>query len=58
MKYRRQVLENLTVEEHCLTVADLLEGPIAKYIALAANNCGYSGTSEELIVNYFHTFFF
>jgi hypothetical protein len=29
------------------TVAELLESPLAKYITLAANDCGYSGTVEE-----------
>ena len=28
------------------TVAELLESPLAKYITLAANDCGYSGTAE------------
>jgi len=30
------------------TVAELLESPLAKYITLAANNCGYRGTAKEL----------
>jgi len=30
------------------TVAEFLESPLAKYITLAANDCGYSGTAEEL----------
>jgi hypothetical protein len=30
------------------TDAELLESPLAKYITLAANNCGYSGTAKEL----------
>jgi len=39
------------------TVAELLESPLAKYITLAANDCGYSGTAEELIVSYVHPLF-
>ena len=39
------------------TVAVLLESPLAKYITLAANDCGYSGTAEELIVSYVHPLF-
>jgi hypothetical protein len=39
------------------TIAELLESPLAKYITLAANNCGYSGTAEELIVSYVHMLF-
>ncbi len=39
------------------TVAELMDSPLAKYITLAANDCGYSGTAEELIVNYVHPLF-
>ena len=39
------------------TVAELLESPLAKYITLAANDCGYSGTAKELIVSYVHPLF-
>ncbi len=39
------------------TVAELLESPLAKYITLAANDCSYSGTAEELIVSYVHPLF-
>ena len=39
------------------TVAELLESPLAKYITLAANDCGYSGTAKDLIVSYVHPLF-
>jgi len=39
------------------TIAELLESPLAKYITLAANDCGYSGTAEELIMSYVHPLF-
>jgi hypothetical protein len=39
------------------TVADFMVSPLAQYITLAANDCGYSGTAEELIVNYVHLLF-
>ena len=39
------------------TVANFMESPLAQYITLAANDCGYSGTAEELIVNYVHPLF-
>ncbi len=39
------------------TVAKFLESPLAKYITLAANDCGYSGTAKELIVSYVHPLF-
>ena len=34
------------------TVADLLASPIGKYITISTDNCGYSVTEEEFIVNY------
>ncbi len=39
------------------TVAKLMDSPLAKYITLAANDCGYSGTAVELIVTYVHPLF-
>ena len=30
------------------TIAELLESPLAKYITLAAYDCGYSGTAEKI----------
>ena len=50
-------LQNVTVEEQCPTVAELLASPISKYITLAKNNCGYSGTAEYLIFNYVRPLF-
>ncbi len=38
-------------------MADLLACPLAQYITLAANDCGYSGTTRELIVSYIHPLF-
>jgi hypothetical protein len=31
-----------------------MDSPLAKYITLAANDCGYGGIAEELIVSYVH----
>jgi hypothetical protein len=45
---------SLTLDETIPTVADLLASPLAKYITLAANDCGYSGKAKELIVIYVH----
>jgi len=39
------------------TVAKLMDSPLATYITLAANDCGYGGTAEELIVSYVHPLF-
>ena len=39
-------LKIVTVEEKCPVVADILAGPIDKYINIYANNYRYSGTDE------------
>ena len=39
------------------TVAYLKDSSLDQYITLAANDCGYSGTAEELIVIYVHPLF-
>ena len=36
---------------------EVLNSPLSKYITLAANDCGYDGTAEELIVQYVHPLF-
>ncbi len=48
---------SLTLDKTIPTLADLLASPLAKYIILAANDCGYSGKAEELIVTYVHPLF-
>jgi hypothetical protein len=45
-------LSMLTFTNGIHTVAELMDSPLAKYITLAANDCGYGGTAEELIVSY------
>ncbi len=50
-------LLSLTLDKTIPPVADLLASPLARYITLAANDCGYSGTAEELIVSYVHPLF-
>ena len=47
----------LTLTDGIPTVAELMDSPLAKYITLAANDCGYGGTAEELIVSYVHPLF-
>jgi hypothetical protein len=47
----------LLLNDGILTVAKLMEISLAQYITLAANDCGYIGTAEELIVNYIHPLF-
>jgi hypothetical protein len=48
---------SLTLDKTIPTVADLLASPLAKYITLSANDSGYSGKAEELIVTYVHPLF-
>jgi hypothetical protein len=50
-------LMSLTLDKIIPTAADLLASPLAKYISLAANDCGYSGPAKELIVSYVHPLF-
>jgi hypothetical protein len=50
-------LMSLTLDKTIPTLADLLARPLVKYITLAANDCGYSGKAEELIVTYIHPLF-
>jgi len=47
----------LSMTDGIPTVAELMDSPCAQYITLAANYCGYSGTAEELVVNYVHPLF-
>ncbi len=51
------LLSMLLMTDGIPTVAELMGSHLAKYITLAANDCGYSGTAEELIVNYVHLLF-
>ena len=50
-------LMTLTLDKTIPTIADLLASPLAQYITLAANDCGYGGTAQELIVSYVHPLF-
>jgi len=50
-------LSMMTLTDGIPTVAGLMDSPLAKYITLAANDCGYGGTAEELIVSYVHPLF-
>ena len=40
------VLNNMHIEEHCPTVAEMMDIPIVKFITIFENSCGYSDTSE------------
>ena len=39
------------------TVEDIMNCPLSKFIHFAANDCGYTGTSKDLIVNWIHPLF-
>ena len=41
-------------DEQVSTVQELLDSPLANFITLAAKDCGFAGTSEDLIVNCIH----
>jgi hypothetical protein len=63
-QYRQTIRENrdeslsmMTMTDGIPTVAELMDNTLAKYITLAANECGYDGTAEELIVSYVHLLF-
>ena len=48
---------SLALDKTIPTVADLLASPLAKYITLTANDCGYTGNAKELIVTYSNPLF-
>ena len=50
-------LMSLTLDNTLPAITDLLASPLAKYITLASNDCGYSGSATELIVSYVHPLF-
>jgi hypothetical protein len=45
------LLSMLLMTDEIPTVAELMDSPLAKYITLAANDCGYSGMAEGAIPN-------
>lgn len=40
-----------------LSIEDLLNSPLSRFLTLAAADCGYSGTGRDLIVDWIHPFF-
>jgi hypothetical protein len=47
----------MSIEDSLPSISDLINSPLSKYITLAANDCWYDGTAEELIVQYIHPLF-
>jgi hypothetical protein len=50
-------LQLMSIEDSLPSISDLINSPFSKYITLAANDCRYDGTAEELIVSYVHPLF-
>ena len=51
------LLQSKSVGQKYPTVAQIMDIPQDKYITISANDRGYGGTAEELIVNYVHPLF-
>jgi hypothetical protein len=52
-----RALQLMLIEDSLPSISDLINSHLSKYITLAANDCGYDGTAEELIVQYVHPLF-
>ena len=50
-------LNAMHLADSILTITKLLDSPISKFITIAANDCGYEGTTQDLIVNDVHPLF-
>jgi hypothetical protein len=50
-------LQLMSIEDSLPSISDLINSPLSMYISLAANDCRYDGTAEELIVSYVYPFF-
>ena len=58
LKYESNMTMNsMHLDETIQTIKEFLDSPLSKFITLAANDCGYSGSAEDLIVNYVHPLF-
>ncbi len=54
---RDWALQLMSIEDSLSSISDRINNPLSKYITLAANDCGYEGTAEELIVSYVNPLF-
>jgi hypothetical protein len=50
-------LQLMSIEDSLPSISELVNSPLSKYITLAANDCGYDGTAEELVVSYVNPLF-
>ena len=51
------MLNTIELRQDVPTVEELLNSPLSHIISFAANSCGYSGMTQELIVNWVHPLF-
>jgi hypothetical protein len=54
MEESDHMLNAMELRQDVPTVEELLESPLSCFILFAANSCGYSRMTEELIVNWVH----
>ena len=52
-----KTVNSMHMEDSIPTIKELLDSQISKFITLATNDFGYSGTSEDPIVNHVHPLF-
>ena len=57
MEETDHMLNAIEMRQNVPTVEELLNSPLSCFISFAANSCGYSGTTLELIVNWVHPLF-
>ena len=57
MEEANRLLSMMELKDDLPTVEELLASPLSRFITLAANSCGYAGTTQELIVNWVHPLF-
>jgi hypothetical protein len=60
LKHRREEFDrmlNAELRDDVPSVKELMDSLLSHFITFAANRCGYSGTTKELIVNWVHPLF-
>ena len=57
MEETDHMLNAIEMRQNVPTVEELLNSPLSCFISFAANSCGYSSTTQELIVNWIHPLF-
>jgi hypothetical protein len=57
MEESDHMLTAMELRQDVPTVEELLDSPLSRSISFAANSCGYSRMTQELIVNWVHLLF-